>query len=65
MSVQHSYPLSEKFSITFKLQGQAIEAIWHPATPKKRQLRTLLPSYRAARHAFLSDLGLSVLVVEL
>lgn len=65
MAVRHSYQLSGKYWVTFRLEGNTLDAAWSPTPPKKKHLQRLLPSYQAARHAFLSKLGLNVLVVEL
>jgi hypothetical protein len=61
------YALSPRYSVEFSLNAAdgSFACYWTPHLPKGRKGRSLLPAYMAARHDFLSSLGINVLVIDL
>ena len=57
------------FAVRFTLTADRIDVEWSPRLPTKREMRRVLPRYRAARDAFVAALaatrGVTALVVEM
>lgn len=61
------YDLGRGYSITFRLDGGRLDAVWEPGLPTGRRGRQLLPAYRKARDTFLRSVAGStgmILVIE-
>lgn len=63
-SHRRSYRLPLGYDVEFAFDGTSLSCEWSPHMPTGRHGRKLLPHYQGARHAFLSGLGIGVMVVD-
>jgi len=61
---RRAYRLPLGYSVEFAFDGFQIFCELSPHMPTGRHGRKLLPHYQGARHAFLSGLGINVVVVD-